>query len=390
MSFAGPEKHLDQQIALVTIQPTPFCNIDCSYCYLKNRNDRSTISAETIRRIFSEIAALNLSQTTLDISWHAGEPTVLPPDWYENAFALIHEALSGRLVPTHGFQTNATLLTDDWCRLFARSDVSVGVSIDGPRAIHDARRKTRSGAGTFDKAMAGIERLNAHGVPFYVISVLTAESLGQPRALFDFYDSIGVSMINLNFEEIEGINRVSSLSDARMIDAYKTFLAEFCSLMQSAGKDWSVREVSTIYGRLVGENAGIPINQQAIPGRLLAFDCKGNVSTFSPELLTAEHPLYGDFVLGNIHSATLESILTDEKALRIARDIAEGVELCRASCPYFDVCGGGAPSSKICENGSFASSETMHCRYRIKATTDVVLGMLRTAIMDASPQSVVP
>lgn len=156
MSFAGPEKHLDQQIALVTIQPTPFCNIDCSYCYLKNRNDRSTISAETIRRIFSEIAALNLSQTTLDISWHAGEPTVLPPDWYENAFALIHEALSGRLVPTHGFQTNATLLTDDWCRLFARSDVSVGVSIDGPRAIHDARRKTRSGAGTFYKAMAGI------------------------------------------------------------------------------------------------------------------------------------------------------------------------------------------------------------------------------------------
>jgi uncharacterized protein len=338
------------------------------------------MSHETIERIFRQVFCLRIHRNTLDIVWHAGEPFVLSPDWYEGAFAIVDRLTPPHVRVAHRFQTNGMLLNVAWCRFLKNKvdNVKVRVSIDGPQEIHDTRRRMRNGAGTFAKVMAGIQRLRALNIDFGITSVLTADSLKAPEALFNFYESIGVKDIAFNFEEIEGINRATSLSQPGSLECYRRFLRVWCALSAKRGKDWNIREINDAYCYLLGI---VQVdNAQAIPGRILSFDHRGGMSTFSPELLTMQHSSYGDFILGNIYESTISAILNEDKARALNRDITDGVALCRSSCNHFRYCGGGAPSNKLFENGSFVSAETIHCRFRVKATIDALLEEMRSAI----------
>jgi uncharacterized protein len=122
-----------------------------------------------------------------------------------------------------------------------------------------------------------------------------------------------------------------------------------------------------LYGR--GERG----NRMTHPGGLLCVDWQGNVSGFSPELQGLEHPEYGSFVFGNVFEHRLEDVLGSEAFGRAADDIAGGVQVCRAGCPYFPLCGGGTPSNKLGENGTFRSGPTLHCTVHVKEVVEVVL-----------------
>ncbi len=82
------------------------------------------------------------------------------------------------------------------------------------------------------------------------------------------------------------------------------------------------------------------------PFVIVNCDRQGNFSTFDPELLSVKTKQYGDFILGNVLEDTLESVCNTEKFQQIYQDMAGGVELCRQSCDYFGLCGGGAGSNK--------------------------------------------
>ncbi len=114
-------------------------------------------------------------------------------------------------------------------------------------------------------------------------------------------------------------------------------------------------------------------NVQVEPFSMLNVDCNGNVSTFSPELLGLKNPKYDDFVIGNINAASLEDMRRGAAMGAMSRDIAAGVELCRKSCEYFSVCGGGAPVNKLFENGSFESARTSFCDLTQKVPIDLIL-----------------
>ncbi|MBV9965913.1 MAG: radical SAM protein, partial [Alphaproteobacteria bacterium] len=191
-------------LQLLVIQPTPFCNIDCRYCYLPDRGNKAVVTEETLANLFSQVFSSGWLQDELSVVWHAGEPMVLPVEFYRRAFRLIDSMKPPGLTLTHAFQTNGTLIDDAWCAFFVEAKVNVGVSVDGPQRLHDLNRRTRSGRGTFDKTIAGIRRLRENRVPFHVISVLSAESLGAPRAMFDFYVAERIEQVCFNVEESEG------------------------------------------------------------------------------------------------------------------------------------------------------------------------------------------
>ena len=206
----------DMAIELLILQPTPFCNIDCSYCYLPFRSDKSRMSADVMTATFRRCADSGHVGDQISLVWHAGEPLVLPPDYYLEAFALAEKHLPKGTQITHCFQTNGMLINDAWCDLLSRPDVTVGVSIDGPKALHDANRVTRSGKGTWDTAIKGIGKLREREINFHVISVLTRESLFFPDELFDFYLTNGAYDICFNVEELEGVHGETSLADPRV------------------------------------------------------------------------------------------------------------------------------------------------------------------------------
>ena len=141
-------------VHLLIIQPTPFCNINCSYCYLGDRSDKKQITLGTVEAIARFLRDVPVSASPLAVCWHAGEPLVVPVAFYEQAFNCFAQT-PGAPAVQHSFQTNATLIDDKWCDLFKRWSVRVGVSVDGPRTIHDANRVDRAGRGTFDRVMRG-------------------------------------------------------------------------------------------------------------------------------------------------------------------------------------------------------------------------------------------
>ena len=370
--MAGPP-----QISIVVLQPTAFCNINCSYCYLPDRDNKHVLAQSTVTRLFTELFSSGWACPHVTVIWHAGEPLVAPISFYREAFATIERLRPPSVVVTHSFQTNGMLIDADWCALFREWKVGVGVSLDGPRELHDAHRKTRSGAGTFDKTLAGIRKLQAEKLPFHVISVLSARSLDDPDGLLAFYVEHGIDHVCFNVEESEG-SHVSDLFEGAAGDdalhrRYEAFLRRFWHAAREGGQVKFLREIDLAISRVFRPNEASSRNIQTEPLAMLNVDSHGNVSSFSPELLGLKNKAYGDFLLGNIHRDSLADIHAACLESALLRDIRAGVAACSAGCEYFSVCGGGAPVNKLFENGGFATTRTSYCTLTQIVPTDLVL-----------------
>ena len=362
---------------LVIIQPTSFCNINCRYCYLPHRASTRRISPETLSQIFKVLFSSPLVSDDILFVWHAGEPLILPISFYERAFELQRRWNVNGLRVSNAFQTNATLITQTWCQFFRTYDAHVGVSLDGPRHMHDANRVDKIGRGTFDRVMRGIELLRLNHVNYSVIAVVTKDSVQYPEDFWEFFANLHPAHLGLNPEEAEGVNVWASLRTEEDIQHYKEFLKRLLELNEQSPNPLSIREVDMFMKHILLGTSRTYV-QMNVPMSILSFDCDGNISTFAPELLTMSHHIYKDFIFGNVFEGTLEDICSHPKFVEVNAQIQQGVARCRETCDYFAFCGGGSPSNKLHENGTFDSTETTACRLRIKVTTDVLLEHLET------------
>ena len=200
-----------EHVQLLIVQASPFCNIDCDYCYLRSRSETRRIQIATVQHLIKSIFRNNLVREKLSVVWHAGEPLTLPLSFYESVFSAIRDIGLSEAQITHHIQTNGMLISDQWCEFIKQHGIRIGVSIDGPAELHDRHRKTRLGRGTHTQAMQGVEKLRAHGIPFHVIAVITPDSLSRVDEIFDFFDACGAYQVGFNIEEQEGIHTVSTL-----------------------------------------------------------------------------------------------------------------------------------------------------------------------------------
>jgi uncharacterized protein len=362
---------------LLVMQATPFCNIDCDYCYLPQRNDRSRMSLATVRQAARRLLDDGLLGGALGIVWHAGEPLVLPPAWYEDAMAVLDEELAGAVTLSHAMQSNATLIDEAWCSFFLQRGVQLGVSVDGPAALHDAQRRTRRGGGTHAAVVRGIELLRDHGVPFHAIAVVGAATLADPDGFYDWFAAQGIRELGCNFDETEGAHRArSSLLGHEA--AHDAFLRRL--LQRSRDGRVVVRELAAAQQllrrplpRWQWQGRHWPVNTQAMPLALISVAHDGRFGSFSPELLGQPAAAFDDFVLGNVHMTGYVQALQGPAFARLWQGIARGIEACERRCAYFEFCGGGAPANKFYERGDFGATETLYCRSMLQRPLDAAL-----------------
>ena len=362
------------QTSLLVIQPTPFCNIDCSYCYLPQRSLNKRLSFEHAETIFKKLFSFPTIRDCVTVVWHAGEPLVLPIEYYERMFKMVKCLAPPNLQIRHDIQTNGTLISRQWCDFIKKWDVNIGVSIDGPAELHNIYRKQRDGSGSFERAHQGMRLLQQAGIPFHLISVLTVESMQEPEKLLQFYSDNGVEYVCFNIEEQEGANNRSKLVESQTADAlYRTFLARFVELAVAAERHFGIRELENAIGAIRALDC--TRNGQAEPFRIVSVDCDGNISTFSPELLGLQHETYGSFCFGNLLEDSFDEIADRIEKSRLYADIEAGISRCAEACAYYKLCGGGSPSNKIYENGTAASTETTYCR-AFQRSIDVTLDFI--------------
>ncbi len=362
---------VNPSIEMLIVQTTPFCNIDCTYCYLPNRNIKTKIDPDIISRTVSLLTNAKWVGDSLSIVWHAGEPLAVGVEHLRKlieACAPFHDVTHLQ----HYVQTNATLLTPQFCRFFKEKEIRIGISLDGPKDLHDRKRLSRLKSGTFDKVMDGVQLLRGHQIGFSVICVVGSDSLDRAEELYTFFEGIGAASVGFNIEEIEGTNTSTSMSQ----DDFFTRLARFWEdlfQIHYKRKSFVLREADTIVSALRYPGRAKVHNQQANPFSIMTVSVGGEIGSFSPELLGQQHEKFGDFSIGNVRTATPESILNNGRLNVMQSEIAAGVNRCAATCEYFDLCGGGAPSNKLFENGSFDSTETKYCRAVKKTVIDAML-----------------
>jgi uncharacterized protein len=344
----------------------------------------------TIGAVFRDVLNSGLAADALHVYWHAGEPLVLPRDYYAEAFAAINAVNLEKRHIEHRFQSNGTLLDNGWCRFILQHKLHFGLSIDGPAGIHDLHRRMRNGTGTHDAALRALKKLQAHGIPFSVIAVLSRESLLIPEAIIDFFIDCGVDEVGFNIEEIEAANQTSSLGTAETDELLQQFWPKILKRIYQRGSTLRIREIEWAVDRMQVEQRPLYCVENE-PLAILSVDVDGNYYTFSPELVGAKTQTGESFRIGNVFAGGLAKAISSKELLQIAGEVRTGVDACRNSCSYFGRCGGGAPANKYFETASFASTETMHCRYTVKLFFDVMETILRvpTAIPSKTDQTVI-
>ena len=376
-------------LQLLMIQSTSFCNIDCAYCYLPLRDSKARFDLDRLPALIAKLDEAGLIDRDLSIAWHAGEPLVMPVDWYERAFDIVAASVRPDVTVHHHIQTNAILLTDAYAQFFKRRGVMVGVSIDGPADIHDKRRVTRDGRGTFDRTMAGIDRLKAAGVPFSTISVVAADSLDKADELYAFFKALGPMQAGFNIEEIEGSHDHSSLDVAGVDQRVRAFYRRLAHHIRLDPQPMRIREFDRDRGISLTASAGPGGSSENNPLSIISVDTEGRISTFSPELLQVPGETDA-YTFGTIENIDFTRLWSNNHFASVEADIRRGVEMCRESCGYFDHCHGGAPANKLAEHGRFDSTETMHCRLTRQALTDVVEEALITQLQQRQAARITP
>jgi uncharacterized protein len=347
------------------------------------------MSTSTLKQAIERVFAAGLVGEKLSIVWHAGEPLALPVSFYREAFQAIASLPIASDKITHSMQSNGMLINDDWCSFIRAHQIRLGLSIDGPAFIHDAHRKTRGGKGTHAQVMKGVEVLRRHQIDFHVIAVLTAQALNFPDEIFQFFLDNNIRQVGFNVEELEGANRTSTLLKDSMDQRIRDFFRRMYALQKESNGVVVIREFDRAYQAIaqarIDEPLRFPPNDQVEPFAIISVAHDGSISTFSPELLGMKSWEYGDFYFGNVMKDDLRDIASELKFQYVLNDIQTGVWLCSDECQYFSFCGGGAPSNKFYENGSFASTETMFCRHTIKTPIDIVLEDLELSLGISRP-----
>ncbi|WP_412538380.1 radical SAM protein [Longispora sp. K20-0274] len=388
----------------MVLQPTTHCNLDCSYCYLPHRLRRDAMSDEVVRAVAAAVEPWTRGPAPLDIVWHGGEPTAVGVDRLDALMA----AFDGLRV-RHGIQTNATLLDPAWCALFRRRDVRVGVSLDG-RATDNAARVNLAGRPSWAATMRGIGHLVDAGVGYHALAVVADPDPGAAADVYAFFAGLpGCRAMGFSIVEQEGVRTAPvgvsrerarawwrAVTHAWLADR-SVRVRELDLALTYAGSVRDRRAGGTEPGSNLdpgdGGPGGAPPDRRGDaeagavaprggpgwtpggPDPLPTVAHDGSVVLFSPELAGFSCDRYGDFSAGNVTHRPLPEIVADALAspTRWEADLRRGVAACRATCGYFDFCGGGTASNRWFELGDLTATETAHCRTTRKALLDGVL-----------------
>lgn len=387
MSAETKQETVLNPLQLLILQPTPFCNIDCKYCYLPDRQNREKMAIDVVRTIYRRIAECPpLHSPSFTSCWHAGEPLVAGKKFFLDALAIAADELhDSGAVTTHSIQTNGLLIDDEWCDIFGRHDIRIGLSLDGPKELHDANRINRYGAGTHAKVLGAIDALNRNSIPYTVLSVVTAGTLSDAVGFYRFFKNLGAKRVGLNVEETSSLYSKSSMYSDCASTSLRTFLE---NLFDEAHRDGAVefREFESIKSALRPYYNGSPHRQDQLttPFAILNCDYRGNISTFAPELLGVKSVAYKDFLIGNILRQSFHEMSHEPSLARSLHDIRAGVAKCKESCDYFDLCRGGQLAAKYFEHQTFDCAETKLCQLSRKVVIDAGLSALEKIYLGRS------
>ena len=342
----------------------PKCNLDCRYCFylekesfLEKENDFN-MSDEILEKFIEKY--INTQEIPeIQFVWQGGEPTLRGLDFYEKVI-FYQNKHAGKKKILNSLQTNGVLLDESWCKFLKKHNFLVGISLDGPKEIHDFYRVDKGEKPTFDKVMNAINLMKKHQVPFNVLTCVTSESCKRPLEIYNFYKDNGIDFIQFTpiIERLpEDADYNTGLKHANVNRNEKTFKmtdysikkGEYGEFLISVFNEWVRKDVGKVHvmnfewalESWLGLPSTICIFSKEC-GRAIAIEHNG-------DLYSCDHYVYPENKIGNILKDNPKELIESEKQKSFGKNKLSGLPRQCLECEVKFACNGECPRHRFDE-----------------------------------------
>ena len=365
----------------------PSCNLDCRYCYYLDKDRlypeaRSwRMGAAVLERFVRDTIAAN-EGPEITFSWQGGEPTLLGRGFFERALALQRRHCPPGKTILNALQTNGTLLDAGWADFLRDNGFLVGISIDGPRPLHDRYRVTRKGGPTFDAVLAALRLLRDAAVEFNTLTVVHRGNARAGGEVYRFLRDEGVRFMQF-IPAVErcgddgalvgppdagppdagppGAEPPGAETAAAVLTPWSVPPRGYGDFMCAVFDQWVRRDVGTVFVQLFDVQLGL---RSGLPSALCTFaeTCgPGPALEHNGDLYACDHYVYPGYRLGNIVERPIGELVRtlrqqefgDAKRDTLAED-------CRR-CEFLFACNGGCPKHRFAHGQDGAPGMTYLC-----------------------------
>lgn len=347
------------------------CNLDCHYCYYLDKSriyggKEPRMSLEMLETVIRNYINAN-EVDEVCFNWHGGEPLVMGLDFYRKAVEL-EQKYCGKKTVRNTIQTNGTLLTPEWAAFLKENGFLVGISVDGPAAVHDRYRRDKAGNPTLDKVIRGIEMLYRAGVDYNTMTTINKSSEGHGLEVYNFMKSLGSHYMQFMpvVEHIKyplGDNgKPSKVARPYIVDPSEegARIAPWSISAIGYGKfmceifDWWVRyDVGTYFVNLFDSTLAGWVGVQ--PGTCAyAETCGGNsIIEHNGDVYCCDHFVYPQYRLGNIATDDIAEMMDSPKQTSFGIGKRNNLPRKCLRCQWFKACHGECPKHRfsLSENG---------------------------------------
>ena len=320
------------------------CNLECRYCYYLRKKDLYG-KGESLRMsddILEEyiIQHIDASESPeVRFSWHGGEPTILGKDYFRKIAALQRTHRPEGKTIANGIQTNGTLLDEEWCQFLASEGFTVGISLDGPKELHDPYRTGKRGNPTHEQAMRGYRLLREHGVACDVLCVVHAGNVPHPLEIYRFFKEIGATSIGF-------LPLVERAPDGGVIDLTvpPAALGDFlCAIFD----EWLANDIGRVNVQIFEEAIATALGREH--GLCIFRETCGDIPVVehNGDFFSCDHFVDEAHCPGNIMETPLASLLDSPEQRAFGQAKRNRLPRFCRTCEVLSMCNGGCPKDRF-------------------------------------------
>ncbi|MDG6256677.1 MAG: anaerobic sulfatase maturase [Methanomicrobiaceae archaeon] len=326
------------------------CNCACDYCFYLSKErlypDSTLHMPDNVHRTYIEQLFDAHQVPRVTVAWQGGEPTLMGLDFFRRSVEYqLNCAKPGTRIE-NTFQTNGLLLDDEWCRFFHENGFLVGLSMDGPKELHDIYRKDTAGRGTFDRVLRAARLLQQHNVEFNILCTVNSKNADRPLDVYRFLrDELGAHYIQfipiVERDNDTGYQEGDQVTDRSVRpDQWGSFLIEIFD-------EWVQYDVGRMFvlnfdGALAGwlGMAGTVCIFSPTCGLGMALEHNG-------DLYSCDHFVEPKYYLGNILETPLVELVHSDKQRKFGSDKRDTLPRYCLECDYLCICNGECPKNRF-------------------------------------------
>jgi uncharacterized protein len=300
----------------------------------------------------------------VSVAWQGGEPTLMGLDFFKRAITYVEKYRKPGQTISHTIQTNGTLLNDDWCVFFKEHNFLVGLSVDGPKEMHDTYRVNKGGAGSFDQVMRGWDALRKREVEVNILCTIHAANADHPLEVYQFFRDVleakfmqfipivertteaFLSLANLGWGDRPGADRPLYTQQGSLVTERSVGAEQFGRFLISIFDEWVRRDVGTIFVQTFDVALGSWVGQHGLCifsptcGSALALEHNG-------DLYSCDHFVEPDYRLGNILEIPMAAMVSSEKQRAFGQHKLTSLPKYCRDCEVLFACYGECPRNRF-------------------------------------------